>query len=127
MTFYLDENFPKKATEFLEELGHSCRDHRGTDLQGADDQTLIKEAQKLNAVLLTTDRDFFHTLRHTCPNHAGLVVIALKQPNRSAIIDRLKWLLQNVRIDDLNGRAFQLRDQTWVAHPPLPEEPAKTE
>lgn len=51
----------------------------------------------------------------------GVVVIALKQPNRQTILERLKWLLANVREDDFSGRAFQLRDRTWVAQPPLPE------
>lgn len=121
MIFYLDENFPKKAVEFLEEKGHTCHDPRGTELQGCDDAQLVVEAQKLDAIILTTDRDFFHTLRHEHPDHAGLIVIALKQPSRAAIIDRLDWLLQKVDVDDLPGRAFQLRDRTWVAQPPLPD------
>lgn len=120
MNFYLDENFPENAWEFLEERGHTCHDPRGTDLQGAADSKLIEEAAKLGAIFLTTDRDFFHTLRHTHPDHAGLIVIALKQPSRSAMIDRLKWLLKRVPSDDLRCRAFQLRDHAWVAHPPLP-------
>ncbi len=126
MTFLLDENFPKKAAEFLEDQGHTCHDPRGTELQGASDSTLIEQAQTLGAVLLTTDRDFFHTLRHSYPDHAGLIVIALKQPSRAAIIERLRWLLEKVDPESLRGRAFQLRDRTWVAQPPLPQDPSST-
>ena len=121
MRFFLDENFPKAAAELLGKLDHETFDPRGTDLEGSDDSVLVEEAKRLNAVILTTDRDFFHTLRHQYPDHAGLVVIALRKPNRAAILERLEWVLRFVSQDDFAGRAFQLRDQKWVAIPPLPE------
>ena len=34
MEFFLDENFPKKATDILEENGHRAFDIRGTELEG---------------------------------------------------------------------------------------------
>lgn len=119
MIFLLDENFPKAAVAVLENYGHSVHDVRGTALEGAEDHTLLEEAQRLGAVLLSTDRDFFHTLRHLYPQHAGLIVIALKQPSRASIIGRLQWLLENVPEHQLPGRAFQLRDDTWIIQPPL--------
>ena len=119
MNFLLDENFPKAATELLEKLGHDTFDPRGTALEGSEDSVLVEEARRRDAVILTTDRDFFHTLRHQYPDHAGLVVIALRKPNRAAILQRLEWLLDNVNPDDFEGRAFQLRDQKWVALPAL--------
>ena len=121
MNFLLDENFPKAATELLERLGHDTFDPRGTALEGSEDSVLVEEARRLDAVILTTDRDFFHTLRHQYPDHAGLVVIALRKPNRAAILQRLEWLLDNVNPDDFEGRAFQLRDRKWVALPALPD------
>lgn len=120
MTFLFDENFPKAAAALIERYGHEWIDSR-TEFQGVDDSVLIEEAQKRSAIILTTDRDFFHTLRHQFPSHAGLVVIALKQPNRAAILERLQWFLDNVAANDIPNRAFQLRDNTWVAQPPMPE------
>lgn len=84
MTFFFDENFPKAASELLERFGHEWTDPRGTDLEGVNDSVLVEEAQKNSAVILTTDRDFYHTIRHQYPSHSGLIVIALKQPNRAA-------------------------------------------
>lgn len=121
MTFLLDENFPKSASDLLQANGHECVDIRGTELEGANDTTLIEEAQKRNAVILSTDRDFYHTLRLQYPDHAGLIVIALRKPNRQAILERLAWLLENVAADQFPKRAFQLRDSTCAAQPPLPE------
>ena len=50
---------------------------------------------------------------------AGVIVIALRQPCRAAILNRLEWFLRNVPEGAWAGRAFQLRDKTWVAQPPI--------
>jgi hypothetical protein len=71
-------------------------------------------------------RDFFHTLHHQHPRHAGVVVIALKKPNRAAILARLEWLLKIFKEEDFRGRVFQLRDRTWIARPPLQSEKPKS-
>ena len=64
MKFFLDENFPKAAGKLLESLGHEWFDPRGTDLQASEDSAFVREAKQLGAVILTTDRDFFHTLQY---------------------------------------------------------------
>jgi predicted nuclease of predicted toxin-antitoxin system len=83
VNFLLDENFPKAAASVLREVGHCAFDVRGTPQEGMDDPGLFAKAQHLNAVLLTTDRDFFHTIPHLFDSHAGVVVIALRQPHTS--------------------------------------------
>jgi len=120
MKFFFDENFPKAAKELLLGRGHECYDPRGTSLEGAADFQIVEEAQRMGAVILTTDRDFFHTLSYQYPDHHGIVVIALKQPSRAAILKRLSWFLDSIDEGHLQARAFQLRDHTWVARPSLP-------
>lgn len=119
MTFLLDENFPRAARAFLEGSGHAVHDIRLLGMRGADDSRVIAAAQELKAVILTTDRDFFHTLPHMFPNHYGVVVVALRQPSRVNILERLAWFLTNVSARHLQRRAFQLRDKTWVAFPAI--------
>jgi len=46
------------------------------------------------------------------PVHAGIVVVALSQPNRAAINSRLKWFMENVE-EPLGNRAFILRDFSY--------------
>jgi hypothetical protein len=58
-------------------------------------------------------------LPHLHEKHAGIVVIALRQPNRSAIIGKLSWLLNRLQPDEFKNRTIQLRDQSWIAVPPL--------
>ncbi len=96
-------------------------DFRDIGEHGAADSILVELAREIAAVILTTDRDYYHTLPHQFPDHAGVIVIAVKQPNRAAILERLEWLLQHVDGDQLRGRAIQLRDKTWIARPPLQE------
>ncbi len=70
-------------------------------------------------MLLTTDRDFFHSFPNVYAEHSGVVVIALRQPSREAITLRLEWFLANVCEGHWKNRVFQLRDGTWLAKPPI--------
>ena len=114
MIFLLDENFPRAAVDVLQGLGHDTLDIRGTDLEGASDSALFEHAQQKGAILLTTDRDFFHTVPHLYTTHFGVIVIALRQPNRANIIARLQWLLAQESLFPLDETVVQLRDQTYI-------------
>jgi len=114
MKFFLDENFPKAAVRSLQERGHEWIDIRGTDQEGAEDTTLFRWAQQQGAVLLTTDRDFFHTVPHVEKSHHGVVVVALRQPNRRSILSRLEWFLDRFGDTDIRNKVFELRDRTYV-------------
>jgi len=46
------------------------------------------------------------------PEHAGIVVVALRQPSRAAILARLKWFIENVP-EPLANRVFILRDFSY--------------
>lgn len=117
MRFFLDENFPKSASEFLTHHDHEVVDIRGTQDQGADDLRVFDLAQRHQAVLLSTDRDFFHTIPHLYDHHFGIVVIALRQPNRQNIRGKLEWFLERFGNTNLKNKIFQLKDQTYVIYP----------
>lgn len=119
MKFFLDENFPKSAAGMHESLGRGVFDLRGTEREGSSDADIFGEAQQRRASFLTTDRDFFHTIPHLFPHHEGVIVIALRQPNRAAILEKLSWILNRLHSADFAGRTIQLRDQTWTAIPTL--------
>ena len=93
MRFLLDKNFPKAAAGLLHNAGHEVFDLRGTSNEGIDDGIVFQKAQEYGATLLTTDRDFFHTIPHLHESH-----IAGK---------------------DIANRVFQLRDKTWLAYPSI--------
>lgn len=119
MRFLLDENFPKSARSLLEARGHEVLDFRIEGRAGAPDTEVIALAKHRAAVVLTTDRDFFHTLGRQHPEHHGIVVVALKKPTRSGILERLTWFLDHVPAENVHGRSFQLRDQSWQVYPTI--------
>lgn len=113
MIFLLDENFPKSAEQLLIELGHQVIDIRGTELQGIDDSHLFEIAQQQQAILLSTDRDFYHTIPLKFENHFGVIVIALKQPNRQAILARLRWVISQSLLDNIQDTVILIRDNSY--------------
>lgn len=119
MKFILDENFPKAAELLLKQHGHEAFDLHKLALNGKSDTEILKWAMCEKAIVLTTDRDFFHTLQFTYPNHSGMVIIALRQPSRQHILTKLEWFLNHVPQKHWPMRAFQLRDATWMASPPI--------
>jgi predicted nuclease of predicted toxin-antitoxin system len=60
MIFFLDKNFPKPSARILTDRGHAIVDIRGTVQAGATDDSIFRLAQERGAVLLTTDKDFYH-------------------------------------------------------------------
>ena len=117
MRFFLDENFPKKAEDFLISKGHDFLDIRGSSKEGIEDINIFNMAQENKAIFLTTDRDFFHTIPHIFPNHYGIVVIALRQPNRQAILSKLTWFIEHYQQSEIIGKAFLLRDNSFTIYP----------
>jgi hypothetical protein len=87
---------------------------------GTDDHFDFELAQQKQAILLTTDRDFFHTIPWLFAEHHGVIVVALKQPNRSAILLKLQWILEKLPPQSFPNRVFQMCDHSWIAVPPLP-------
>jgi predicted nuclease of predicted toxin-antitoxin system len=111
MKFLLDENFPKRAIPLLAAAGHSCLDARSLAPEGSDDNLLFGLAQEHGAVLLTTDKDFFHTVPMHAPGHCGAVIIALSQPNGPAILARLGDALACIQARGIAGKAMLLTDR----------------
>jgi predicted nuclease of predicted toxin-antitoxin system len=103
----------------LRQIGHEVTDLRGSGREGLGDSQIFDEAQQNESIFLTTDRDFFHTIPHLYENHHGVIVIALRQPNREAILQKLSWILGYIKASDFANRTIQLRDNTWIAIPPL--------
>ena len=117
MNFFLDENFPKSAQSYLAQRRHSCLDVRDYLPQGTDDRVVFLLAQEHRAILLTTDKDFYHTIPFLHPSHHGVVVFSLHQPNRQAILRRLQWFLDYAPAS-MRDTVYLLRDRTFVVNAP---------
>jgi predicted nuclease of predicted toxin-antitoxin system len=89
MKFFLDENFPRPAMAFLESAGHSASHTLEKFPPGTEDTILFAHAQEEQAVFVTTDKDFFHTIPLAFEQHSGAIVITLRKPNRADLLRRL--------------------------------------
>ena len=114
MKFLLDENFPRSSVDLIAECGHEAILFDEVCEFGNDDEAVFAAAQRLGATILTSDRDFYHTVPLLHPVHAGIVVVALRQPSRAAIHARLRWFMANIE-EPLANRVFILRDFTYRA------------
>ena len=114
MRILLDENFPKSAVDVVEAAGHEVIPFVDVWDFGADDEVVFESAQNLGAVILTSDRDFYHTVPLIHPEHCGIIVVALRQPNRNAILTRLQWFFENFDCQ-MTNRVFILRDYSCRA------------
>ena len=112
MRFLFDENFPCSIAAVLRDCGHEAISFADACECGASDEVVFAAAQSLGAVLLTSDRDFYHTVPLTHPEHYGIVVVALRQPSRAAIAARLRWFLSN-NMEPLVNRVVILRDYSY--------------
>ncbi|NIM14794.1 MAG: hypothetical protein GTO45_22630 [Candidatus Aminicenantes bacterium] len=110
MKFFLDENFPKKAAPILESEGFQVFDIRGTQFEGKDDKWLFQKAQEHEAVFLTTDKDFFHTVPFLYESHYGVVVITLSQPDSIKILEKLRLALDVIKKHDIYSKCVRLTD-----------------
>jgi predicted nuclease of predicted toxin-antitoxin system len=109
--FFLDENFPRKATCILESHGFEVFDIRGTEIEGADDTTLFEKAQQHEAIFLTTDKDFYHTVPFFYESHYGAIVIALSQPDSISILNKLEVALELIKRTSLYSKCLLLTDR----------------
>src|SRR4051812_31268348 len=107
MIFFLDENFPRTALAFLEVAGHSAAHALQHFPPGTADITLFARAQEQQAVFISTDKDFFHTIPLAFERHYGAIVITLRKPNRADLLRRLADALAQ-----LGER--ELKDTTWL-------------
>lgn len=112
MRFYLDENFPLSAAAFLTEAGHEIIRAIDRHPHGTGDEVLFQDAQEQQAVFLTTDKDFFHTIPFLFPDRsAPSVVVALARPNRETILLRLKTFLAAVDVNERANGVYLVTDR----------------
>lgn len=108
MRIIVDENIPLITVNGLRELGHDVMDIRGTELEGIPDRELWNIVKKEGRLLITTDKGF---MQNRYEKHHGILIIRLKQPNRSKINQKAlkgitlfsekEWPLKTVVMQDL--------------------------
>lgn len=74
------------------------------------DETLFDRAQKEQAVFVTTDKDFFHTVPLAFEQYHGAIVITLRRSNCQELLRRLADVLTALGERNLNHAAWLMTD-----------------
>jgi len=85
----LDENLPVILVEKLAALGHDTHSVTGENLSGCTDLDVWRAAQEEERLLITQDLDFSDIRRFKPGTHAGLLLVRLARPGRTALASRV--------------------------------------
>lgn len=107
MNVLVDENIPNVTVAALRALNHDVLDIRGTDREGSDDEALWTLVQEESRTLVTTDKGF---VGHRSEDHAGLLVVRLRQPNEERIHSRIMAAVAQFPQDEWRGLTVVMRD-----------------
>ena len=103
MKIKLDENLPEHLVSELQALGHDTDTVRSEHLAGRDDDQVWQAAQAADRFLITQDLDFSDVRRFTPGTHAGLLLVRLAQPGRTALVARVAMLFATEQVDQWRG------------------------
>ena len=127
MRIKLDENLPDRLVTVLTTRGHDVDTVYGEQLTGRADPDVWSAAQSARRFLITQDLDFSDIRRYTPGTHAGLLLVRLPRPGRSALLDRVTALFGTEQIENWAGCVVVATDQNptnadhW-GRPPIPPE-----
>lgn len=100
MNIKLDENLPLRLATLLKSLGHDVHTVHDERLVGHADGEIWESAQKESRFLITQDLDFSDTRRFAPGSHNGILLVRLRSPNRSSLIQRIGELFQTENVSD---------------------------
>lgn len=109
MRILVYENIPRITVERLREMGHDVMDIRGTPRQGLPDPDLWAVAMTERRLLITTDKGF---VEHRWSAHPGILVVRLRQPNRTKIHESVLRAMELTDSAEWPGLMIVMRDST---------------
>jgi predicted nuclease of predicted toxin-antitoxin system len=108
MKILVDENIPRTTVTALIDRGHDVLDFRGSAREGSPDADLWNIALREERLLITTDKGFS---AHRREDHAGVLIVRLRQPNRKRIHNRVMLAFSRFGEDQWRGLTVIIRDQ----------------
>lgn len=92
MKFKIDENLPAEAAEILRGYGFAADTVDDEDLSGADDVTVARTSQADDRILVTLDLDFANIRAYPPGEHAGIVVLRVKNQDKLTVLSFIRRL-----------------------------------
>lgn len=103
MKIKLDENMPASLAPVLRRLGHDVDTIPDEGLATAPDVTVWEAAQSEARLLVTQDLDFSDLRRFAPGSHHGILLIRLRDPDRSALCERVSALFAQEAVERWTG------------------------
>lgn len=113
MKVKLDENLPVALVETITALGHDVDAVPMEGLGGHADGAVWSAAQAEGRLLVTQDLDFADVRRFAPETHAGILLVRLRTPSRSALVERVAALFSSTMIANWAG-CFVVATETKV-------------
>jgi len=95
MKIKLDENLPSELVDVLSALGHDVDTVVEEDLSGRQDDAVWLAAQDAGRLLVTQDLDFSDIRKFLPGTHCGIILVRLRDPSRSALVERVRVLFED--------------------------------
>jgi predicted nuclease of predicted toxin-antitoxin system len=118
MRIKLDENMPGRLAEALARAGHDIDTVIGEGLAGCDDEAVWSGAQECERFFITQDMDFSDLRRFAFGKHEGVMLVRLREPGRTALLNRISAVLETEDCSSWKGAFVVVTDsKTRVRKP----------
>lgn len=103
MKIKLDENLPSGLAGALADLGHDVDTVLEEGLAAENDDKVWQAAQLAGRLLVTQDLDFSDIRRFQPGTHFGIVLVRLRDPSRTALVERVRGLFASEPVEEWLG------------------------
>jgi predicted nuclease of predicted toxin-antitoxin system len=103
MKIKLDENLPNRLAQVLSGLGHDVDTVIDEGLASRNDDVVWQAAQYSGRLLVTQDLDFSDVRKFQPGTHCGLVLVRLRDPSRTALVERVRGLFASQPVETWTG------------------------
>jgi len=90
--FKIDENLPPEAAGILREVGFGADTFGQEDLSGAEDAAIASTSLSEDRIVLTPDLDFANIRAYPPGEHAGIIVLRMKQQDKRTVLAYVRRL-----------------------------------
>lgn len=111
MKIKLDENIPDTLAAVLTDMGHDTDTIPDENLSGKNDKTVFEATQNEGRFFITQDLDFSDIRVFMPGSHAGLMLVRMRTPGRSAIIGRVREIFVSEDVSDWAGAFVVLTEK----------------
>lgn len=103
MKIKLDENLPSGLASVLSRLGYDTDTVIEEGLAAEKDDAVWRAAQHAGRLLVTQDLDFSDIRKFQPGAHCGVVLVRLRDPSRTALIERVRGIFSSEPVEEWAG------------------------